>query len=205
MPTTRLIFTRHGETDWNAGDRIQGHSDVEMNALGASQAEALAERLAGTRIEAIYTSDLSRALRTAEAVGRRLPDAAFIITPELRERNWGALEGLQWDEIRETRPEEAAAIRSGDPAFAPAGGESKLQVRGRIAAFLDSVVEKHPGGTALTVTHGGVCVMIFRIILGLDLALKVPFHVDNCSINIIDCENGSRIVKTLNCTCHLPD
>ncbi len=202
--STRLILTRHGETDWNAENRIQGHSDIELNALGVLQAEALARRLVGVHIDAIYTSDLKRALVTASAVRARKPAAPFTITTELRERNYGKLEGLRWDEIRNLHPDDAAIFRTGDPAYAPEGGESKIQVRDRVAAFLDTIVEKHPDETVLLVSHGGFCVTVFRIIFGMDLAIKVPFRVDNCSVNVVDCDGGTRIVKSLNCTCHLP-
>ncbi len=204
MEKTLIILTRHGETDWNSNFRIQGHTDIDMNKNGASQAEALAERLARETIDAIYTSDLSRAADTAEAVRRRLPDARFMKTPVLRERNWGALEGLTREEIKTGFPDDAARLAAGDPDYAPAGGESKNQVRARVHGFLDSLVSENKGKTVLVVTHGGICAMAMRIILGTDMASRAPFRIDNCSVTMIACgEDGSMWVESLNCTCHL--
>jgi broad specificity phosphatase PhoE len=204
MAITRIILTRHGETDWNAGGRIQGHTDVELNAAGVSQAEALAERLACETIDVIYSSDLSRAERTADAVCRRQPDAEFILTTELRERNWGTLEGLRRAEIMENHPADGEALKSGDADYAPAGGESKNQVRARIEKFFDSVVAEQSGKTVLMVTHGGVCAMILRCVLGIDMVRRVPFRLDNCGVTVIESrDSGRRVVNSLNCTCHL--
>jgi 2,3-bisphosphoglycerate-dependent phosphoglycerate mutase len=204
MSKMRIILTRHGETDWNAGNRIQGHTDIDLNAAGEAQAEALGARLAGETIDAIYSSDLTRAARTAEPTRRRMPDVEFIMTPELRERNWGALEGLRRDEIIANFPRDAEALKSGDADFAPAGGESKNQVRARVEIFLDSLAAAHPGKTVLLVTHGGICATVLRCVLGIDMARRIPFIVDNCSMTVIDCnKDGERIVKTLNCICHL--
>ncbi|MFA6449260.1 MAG: histidine phosphatase family protein [bacterium] len=204
MSKTRIILTRHGETDWNAGNRIQGHTDIDLNATGIAQAEALGERLSRESIDVIYSSDLTRAERTAEPARRRMPDVEFIKTTELRERNWGALEGLRRDEIMADYPRDAEALRSGDADYAPEGGESKIQVRARVEMFLDSLIAAHPGKTVLVVTHGGICAMILRCVLGIDMLRRIPFRVDNCSMTVIDCyEDGERVVKTLNCRCHL--
>jgi 2,3-bisphosphoglycerate-dependent phosphoglycerate mutase len=203
MAKTRIILTRHGETDWNAGERIQGHTDVELNAAGSAQAAALAERLAGEPIDVIYSSDLSRAERTAAAVRDRHPNAEFIRTVELRERNWGALEGLRWSEIIESHPADAATLKTGAADYAPEGGESKNQLRERVESFLDSMVAEHAGKTILVVTHGGVSAMIVRCVLGIDLVRRIPFRVDNCSVTEIECGDSGRIVKMLNCTCHI--
>src|SRR6476659_10216608 len=88
-----LILVRHGETDWNAAGRLQGHTDRPLNDYGRTQAKRLAEQLAGDGIAAIYASDLSRARETAESLG--LP---VLVDPDLREKNWGSWEGLTSDE-----------------------------------------------------------------------------------------------------------
>jgi len=204
MEKTLIILTRHGETDWNSDSRIQGHTDIALNANGSAQAEALVERLADETIDIIYTSDLARAADTAEAVRRRRPDTRLLKTPLLRERNWGALEGLTRDEIKTGFPDDAARLASGDPDYAPAGGESKNQVRTRVQGLLDSLVRENQGKTILVVTHGGICAMALRIVLGTDMASRAPFRIDNCSITTIACgEDGSIWVESLNCTCHL--
>ena len=139
MAKTRIILTRHGETEWNANERIQGHTDIALNANGCAQADALAERLAGEKIDVIYSSDLSRAERTADPVRRRFPDAEFILTPELRERNWGALEGMNLEDIKSRNPKDAEILKTGAADYAPEGGESKNQVRARVEKFFTAL------------------------------------------------------------------
>ena len=93
---TTLLLVRHGETDWNAEGRLQGHTDRPLNAHGRTQAKDLAERLAGEGADAIYASDLSRAKETAEILGARL-GLPVVIDADLREKNWGNWEGLTGD------------------------------------------------------------------------------------------------------------
>src|SRR4029079_11200293 len=93
-----LLVTRHGETDWNAEHRWQGHADVPLNARGREQAKALAEELAPEGVDAIYASDLSRARDTAEIVGERLGRAG-LLAPDLREIYVGPREGLTGEEV----------------------------------------------------------------------------------------------------------
>src|SRR6476661_9887592 len=90
---TTLLLVRHGETDWNADGRLQGHTDRPLSDFGRRQARQLAEELAEEKLDAIYASDLSRARETAEIVGVRL-GLGVVIDPGLREKDWGTWEGL---------------------------------------------------------------------------------------------------------------
>ena len=90
---TTLLLVRHGETDWNAEGRLQGHTDRPLSDYGRRQARRLAEELEGEELEAIYSSDLARAHETAEIVGERL-GLPVALEPDLREKDWGTWEGL---------------------------------------------------------------------------------------------------------------
>src|SRR3569623_193897 len=94
---TELLLVRHGETDWNAEGRLQGHTDRPLNDHGRRQAKEVAERLAGEGADAIYASDLLRAKETAEIVGERR-GVPVVVDADLREKNWGNWEGLTGDE-----------------------------------------------------------------------------------------------------------
>jgi 2,3-bisphosphoglycerate-dependent phosphoglycerate mutase len=202
MPLTRLIIIRHGETDWNAEHRIQGNTDIPLNKKGIAQAEALSERLSDAPIGAIFSSDLSRAVKTAEIIRRRIPGASHAVTPRLRERNWGALEGKTREEIKSEFPMDAAAIFS--PDHVPAGGESRLDFIKRIDGLIDSIAADRAGETSIAVTHGGVCAIVLKSIMGIDVLRRTPFNIDNCSVNIAcRLEDGFWTIETLNCIAHL--
>lgn len=203
-PPTKLIITRHGETDWNAEFRIQGDTDIPLNEKGIAQAEALSERLAGARIDAIYSSDLSRAVKTSEIILRRAPGPAHLRTPLLRERNWGALEGKTRKEIEAEFPQDAAVI--GSPDYTPAGGESRHDFIKRISGFLENIAAERAGETTLLVTHGGVCAITLKTLLGIDVLRRTPFTIENCSVNIAArLEDGFWTIETLNCIAHLQE
>jgi uncharacterized phosphatase len=144
---TTILLVRHGETDWNAEHRVQGHTDRPLNERGRAQAHALAQQLAGEPLDAVYASDLSRAYETARIVAdtHSLPVEAL---PELRERDFGTWEGLTDEEILERFPD----TRTGGPW---GDAETRDELETRILAAMGRVVARHPGGRVLVVTHGG--------------------------------------------------
>jgi broad specificity phosphatase PhoE len=133
-----LLLIRHGETDWNAEHRWQGHADVPLNARGREQAKALAEELAPAGVDAIYASDLSRARDTAEIVGERL-GVPVVLDPDLREIDVGSREGLTGEEVGD---------RPWDGELHETHGE-------RILRAVREIAERHPGQRVAVVSHGG--------------------------------------------------
>ena len=125
---TTLLLVRHGETDWNAEGRLQGHTDTLLNDYGRRQAAALGEDLAGDGIDVVYSSDLARARETAEIVAGRL-GLPVVLEPGLREKNWGSWEGLT--------PMERDATEY--------VGESNEAHRERTLRTLGAIAERHPG------------------------------------------------------------
>jgi alpha-ribazole phosphatase len=150
---TRLILVRHGETDWNREGRYQGQADPPLNEHGRAQARALADQLAGQSFEAIYSSDLQRAVETARIVARQygLPVRQ---DRRLREIDQGEWEGVRVDEITARYPQLWAA-RQRDPLHTrPPAGETPLEVAARVWAAADDIARLHPGGRVLIVSHG---------------------------------------------------
>ena len=118
MIQTHFILVRHGETTWNLEGRRQGQSDSPLTAIGLAQARAIADRLADERVDALYSSDLTRALHTAAQIAVAcnlpvLPDA------RLREKSFGVIEGLRSVEVQAAHPEVAACIERKSPDYAP--------------------------------------------------------------------------------------
>jgi broad specificity phosphatase PhoE len=167
---TTLLLVRHGETDWNAERRWQGHADVPLNERGREQAERLAAEVAILKVDAVYSSDLSRARETAGIVGARL-DAEVLLDPDLREIDVGSREGLTWPETRELTDWD------GEPHERHA--ERILRVLRRIAAHNEAQ-------RVLVVTHGGSIQRVHEHI-GLDDTRPL----ENCAIWACVCENGS--------------
>jgi len=155
---TEFLLVRHGETDWNAAGRLQGHTDRPLSDYGRDQARRLADELAGEAFDAVYASDLARARETAEIVGERL-QLPVVLDADLREKDWGTWEGL-------TPPE-----RMGVELV----GESTEQHRRRMLRALGRIAAKHPYGRVLVVTHGGSMRRVQTEALG--FAMPV---VENC-------------------------
>ena len=179
MTLHHLILLRHGETDWNSGQRLQGHRDIPLNGLGRAQASAAAPSIAALRPEVIVSSDLSRARDTAAAVGAAtgLPVSNDI---RLRETNLGEWEGLTRDEVVAKWPAEWERWRTTSAHNSPPGGESRWQVAERASAVVDELDTGH-AQRALLVVHGGLIVGLTGWLLRLpDQIWGTLIGVDNC-------------------------
>ena len=153
MTTTRLIVWRHGNTDWNAASRVQGQSDVPLNALGEQQAVDAAELLVRLRPTALVSSDLRRAADTAAALAA-LTGLSVRHDERLRERYFGDWQGLTMAEVAETRPEEHARWKAGADVI---GGdiETLEDLGKRVADALQQAADSVPAGdTVVVATHG---------------------------------------------------
>lgn len=182
MESTRVIAIRHGETTWNVDTRIQGHLDIPLNDTGRRQAGRMALALADEPITAIYASDLTRAWETAEYLGRVL---GIEVTREegLRERGFGDFEGKTFSEIEALLPEQSMRWRKRDPEFAPAGGESLLDLRSRVVATAERLAAAHPGELIAMVGHGGVMDVLYRAATRLDIQAPRTWALGNTAIN----------------------
>ena len=183
MDATRIIAIRHGETPWNVDGRIQGHTDIPLNATGQAQAMHAAQALAEEPLAAIYSSDLQRAWQTAQALAHTT-GAAVHAAPGLRERCFGAFEGRSFAQVEQSHPEDAYRWRKRDPQFVfPGGGESLEQLRERIAATVQQLAQQHVGAQIALVAHGGVMDMLYRLATGQDLQAPRTWALTNTAIN----------------------
>ena len=159
------IFTviRHGETAANRNCVIQGQSDVPLSPAGVRQAELLARRWELRRFDAVYSSDLSRALRTAEIVA---PYAKVVPTAELREMDLGVWVGHTTTEVAELFPDEWRDFRSCSVECRATGGESRRELLERITHFFRTAALRHDGQNVLAVTHGGALRAFFLMLMG---------------------------------------
>lgn len=180
---TELIVIRHGETDWNRQHRFQGQIDVPLNAIGQTQAERLAQRLADEPIDVLLASDLQRARSTAEALARRR-NQALQIEPLWREQAFGVLEGLDVPTIhREHRPLWDQYVRHEADYALPGGGESNRSFYARVMRALQAALAAHAGRRIAVVTHGGVLDMLWRAARNLPLHGPRECEIPNTGIN----------------------
>lgn len=164
----RLILWRHGRTEWNASARFQGHADPGLDDVGLDQAHAAAAVLVREQPDTIYSSDLRRAVSTARRLAE-LTGLPVTETPELRETNLGAWEGLTRDEVAVQFPDELAAWQAGDE-IRRGQGETASEVADRAEAFLASV-DGSAGETVVFVAHGGTNKALAARLMGLDAGL----------------------------------
>ncbi|AQG97695.1 phosphoglycerate mutase [Burkholderia sp. KK1] len=202
--TTQVLLIRHGETDWNAIKRIQGHIDIPLSAHGLLQAEQLGQRLAREgRIDAVYSSDLQRAQQTA----RPFADALGLdlrLSESLRERFYGAFQGHDSDEINDKFPAEYIEWQTRDPGFAPPGdGESQRVFYHRIVHAMEPIVAAHPDGRIAVVAHGGVLDCVYRFAKRLSLQEPRNWPLLNCSVNVVDYADGGAAVVSWGDIAHL--
>ena len=162
MPTLFTVI-RHGETVANLNCVIQGQSDVPLSPAGEKQAELLARRWKNRRFDAVYSSDLSRAVRTAEIVAHGMKP---VLTPELREMDLGEWVGHTTAEVAELYPEEWRTFRSASVECRATGGESRRELLERISCFFRAAAARHPDGNVLVVTHGGALRAFFLMLMG---------------------------------------
>jgi broad specificity phosphatase PhoE len=175
-----LILIRHGETDWNLEGRWQGQTDVPLNARGLAQAEQVAADLAWRGLTAIYSSDLSRARQTAEAVARA-SGLKVHLEPRLREICQGEWEGKLIAEI-DGQNEAWLQQRLENPLnFAAPGGETSLQVQRRVVAATENILRRHPDGVTAVVSHGFALAVIIAHYRNLPIEKAWDLIPDNCS------------------------
>jgi broad specificity phosphatase PhoE len=207
----KFVIVRHGQTDWNVAHRFQGQSDTPLNAIGEAQARQAGQALAqaqGAAIDAIITSDLQRARRTAEiitealeAVGLAVPE--IVPEPRLREMSFGAWEGLTYAEIQARDAELLERWGADLEHSPPPGGETLLDMAQRVKAAQADLLATRPQGTTLLVSHGGPLQLWIALALGLPPGRFWQLHLSNASISELAVYPEGAILNLLNSCAHL--
>jgi probable phosphoglycerate mutase len=183
---TEILLIRHGETAWNAERRLQGHLDIPLNDTGRRQATALGQALLGEQLDAIIASDLLRARQTAQEVAA--PRGMTVhIEPGVRERCYGAFEGMLYTDIGATYPEAFAAWKARDvDARFPEGvnrAETLREFAERAVGTIGRIAKEGKYRKVALVTHGGVLDCAYRAARGIGFGPERDFDVLNASIN----------------------
>jgi len=181
MKETEIILIRHGETEWNSQQRMQGHSNSDLSSVGQAQIQALGQWMKNVPFDHIYSSDSLRAKQTAEAI-TQFSGHELKIDLRLREKNLGVFEGLTSEEARERHPEVFRLFKTAGSKYVIDEGESTQQLQDRALEIVDEIRIKHPEERVLLVTHGGFIRVVMKHSLGLSLETPTRFLIRNTGV-----------------------
>ncbi len=195
---TRLFLIRHGQVEGHQEKRYNGQGDVPLTETGRRQFEQLAERLRGERLAAVYSSDLSRCVQGARTIAGPhglVPEARAAF----REICMGAWEGITWNELKESYPDQWQGRLDDVVHFRAPEGENLLDVAARVRPALAELVARHRGEELALVGHGGINRVILLDAVGAPLDRLFSFEQSYGCLNIIDYfEDGISVVKLVN-------
>jgi probable phosphoglycerate mutase len=184
--STRVIFVRHGETDFPL-DRIycDNKEDPPLNSVGQDQARQAAQFLKNETVDAIYASPCLRTQMTAKTIAEPL-SLEIVVDERYRERFFGIWEGLYFHEIEERYPDEYKAWKVNQAAFKPEDGESVYDLSDRLSPALDGLINKHKGQTIILVAHVGPIRVMIAEAMGMPVEFYRQLQVDPASMSRID-------------------
>lgn len=199
---TRIYLVRHGTTEWNQEEIFRGRVDIRLNETGRTEAQALANYFRSISLQAIYSSPLSRALETAQAVaeGRGLE---ITLDPAFIDIDFGEWHGLPLKEVKEKFPGLYQAWREQPHTVTFPRGENLDQVRHRAWEGLQAIIRKNEDQTILIVSHRVITKILLCAALGLDNSHFWQIKQDTTAVNCLEYHRGHLVVSLINDTCHL--
>jgi phosphoserine phosphatase len=200
---TRFILVRHGQTEWNRIERFRGRADVPLNDTGLAQAAATGERIAAEwSPTAIYSSPLSRAVQTAEAIATHYA-ISVQVHPGLADIDYGEWQGLTPDDARTRWPDAVEAWYSRPQEARIPGGETLGDLRRRGMATVKEIGNRHTEQTIVLVGHTVINRIILLGVMGLGNDRFWRVRQEPCAINVFESDAGDYVLVSLNDTCHL--
>lgn len=199
---TKIVFIRHGQTEWNITGKYQGQTNVPLSEEGVRQAQKLAENFPLERLDAVHASDLDRAMVTAGCVAARFglevqPEAAF------RELSFGEWEGLTYEEIVSRWPDAMENFLQQPDRLSIPSGESFRDLQARAVARVQELICQYDGKIIAVVAHGGILRTILCHALHMPLSYLWSIRQFNTALNIVTYEKGWSTVELMNSTAHL--
>lgn len=199
----KVVFVRHGQTEWNVSGRYQGQSDVALSVAGIGQAEKLAANFPVEHVDAIYSSDLIRARVTAETVAKRF-GLDVKLEPAFRELSFGDWEGLTYEQIVASWPDAMKNFLAHPDILDIPNGESFPAVQQRAMTRLQELIREHEGQTIMVAAHGAVLRTMLVAALHMPLQYLWSIRQFNTAVNIVRYDDGGNpTVELMNSTAHL--
>lgn len=199
---TRILLMRHGLTDYNLANKIQGSIQTKLLKHGLKQAKDLGKRLKTEHLDALYSSSMQRAVMTAIEIKKYHPRLKLQTFDGLAERDFGEFEGLHYNAAKRKEPRLLASENFTDFEFMPKNGESWKHVQNRAMEVINKLIKKHPKGTIGIVAHGGTNRVILNSLIGLPMDKLPIFKQNNACVNIIDIVGKKVRVVLINDTGH---
>jgi len=184
---TRLILVRHGQTDWSNINRIQGEVDIPLNSEGLRQAKSVASQTSGEKIDAIFSSQLSRSYVTAEEIARHQKLKVRRLK-ELNELNQGLWQGLLLTEVKKRYKKQYNLWRQDPTLVQPPKGESIKEAYDRVITLVQKLIDKFPKKTICVVSHEIITGLIKCHFEGLDLKTMWDFTLKKATKEVIEVE-----------------
>lgn len=181
---TTIHLIRHGETDWNLEQKYQGQQDIPLNSTGIQQAQFVAEKLEGNQFSALYSSDLIRAIQTAQEISRKI-NLPIVTHSALREINQGDWEGKFIQDVLATQGKEVRAVYQNPYTARKPGGESIAEVAERMYACFDKLAEKHDQEQIIVVSHGLAIATVLCKVRELPLEMAIRNISENTGVEVI--------------------
>lgn len=200
----KIYLVRHGESEWNILNRIQGQNDTKLTAKGKEQAKKIAMRLKNEKIDLIFSSDLKRAYDTAKIIGSEL-NLEVNSLKELREINFGIWEGLTTNEIKERYSDEHIIWMTEPHKLNIPEAEKLVDLQERLIKTINQLKNENEDKNILIVSHGASIKAIILGILGIDISAYNKFSLNNTSLSIIEFRDYSPVLKVFNDTNHLKE
>lgn len=190
---TRVYFIRHAQAEGNLHHTVQGNREVEITPLGREQIAALSRRFADIPVDAVFSSDLKRAVETAQAISRPrgvplYPEKAF------REVDFGTWEGRAWDDLAAEQPEQVENFNEHLEKFQAPGGETAAMLLRRFMPALERIVKEYEGGTVAIVSHGLALRIVLGALRGLSPAEIRSLHGPNTAVSLVEWEGEKPTV-----------
>ena len=206
----RIILVRHGETDWNKQEIFRGRIDINLNQNGIRQAQAIGEELKEQKLDAVYSSPLSRAKLTAQTIADSPPAPAcggshlrVNVDPGFIDLNYGKWQGVSHEDVKAQYPELYALWQKQPQLVRFPDGECLDDVRHRAMNALEQIISRHQNDTVVIVAHRVVNKVMLCAVLGLDTSHFWLIRQDTCCINIFEDSPTGYVLFHLNDTCHL--
>ena len=200
--TNTIYLVRHGQTNWNILGKTQGHGNSNLTEKGINQAKDLAESMIKYPIDYIYSSDLGRAVETAEIIANKF-DKEVITTPALREMGFGEWEGLLIKEIQENYADIYKTWRNQPHLADIPNGETLHIIKDRVDAFIKELNEKYDNKHILLVSHSVTVRVMLLSFLNSGMENIYRIKQDNTALNIVECRNYGPVIIKMNDTSHI--